>query len=285
MLVIPQGSLFLRKSEQESLGLPVAKNTDSYATRASIALTILIACSLVGAVVAAVWPQSATAIFLSSWGAFVLAAAVFVAWLFRAYRNLGTLGIESLFYSPRWAVLGYVVPIVNAYVPKQMVDDLWRASFAGPKSTDGESRWPLIPAPSWIAAWWGSQVTFIYVLLPLWFVADGFVTAQIVAVSGCLALVVSGGFGLHLVRAITARQMAIFAELDVVDVKQRPAICPLCKAPLRTRRAKQCPSCLLDWHDFDKLKFLGGHKAIPRTGAAALRATNEASSNTARVVG
>ena len=35
------------------------------------------------------------------------------------------------------------------------------------------------------------------------------------------------------------------------------APCPYCSKPLRTARARQCPHCLMDWHDENRPRRLG----------------------------
>lgn len=60
----------------------------------------------------------------------------FLVWFRRAYRNLPILGAESLRFSNGWAVGAWFVPFLNLVRPKQLADDIWRASD------------PALPAPS-----------------------------------------------------------------------------------------------------------------------------------------
>jgi hypothetical protein len=46
----------------------------------------------------------------------------------RAYRNLPALGAESPRFSSGWAVGAWFVPFLNLVRPKQIMDDIWRAS-------------------------------------------------------------------------------------------------------------------------------------------------------------
>jgi Domain of unknown function (DUF4328) len=58
-------------------------------------------------------------------------AIVFILWFFRAYRNLGRLGINGLRWSERWAVGAWFVPLLNFVRPKSIANDIWRGSDPG----------------------------------------------------------------------------------------------------------------------------------------------------------
>ncbi|NQV07735.1 DUF4328 domain-containing protein [bacterium] len=72
----------------------------------------------------------------------LITGILFASWLLRSYRNVLALGRPTS-YQPRWAVLGWLIPIVSLVVPKQVVDETWEQSN-GPLS----ARW-------WIHTWWG----------------------------------------------------------------------------------------------------------------------------------
>lgn len=273
MLFIPHGSVVAKKNP-DAPAPPIYEFTQSYASKASVALGSMAGLAIMGLAVVVFLPQLAATVFKLSWVVFLLASAVFIAWLFRAYRNLASFNIEGLQFAPRWAVLGYILPVANAFVPKQLVDDLWCASYAAPKSPGGAPHWQHLRAPSWLGAWWGAQLAFVY-LLPMLSIAAP-IFSQFAAGLACLALGVTGGLGVRLIREVEARQSARFSENGAIDKTDRErATCPLCKAPLRSVRAKQCPSCLLDWHDFDKLKFLGS----PRTSHGRASSTSSVAGN------
>ncbi|MFC1995866.1 DUF4328 domain-containing protein [Chloroflexota bacterium] len=44
---------------------------------------------------------------------FVITAVLFYMWIHRAHRNLPSLGVSGLKYSPGWAVGGFFIPILN----------------------------------------------------------------------------------------------------------------------------------------------------------------------------
>lgn len=61
--------------------------------------------------------------------AVLLTAIFFLRWFHRAYASLGELGESGLKYSPRWAVGGFFVPILNLFRPREVMMELWtRAS-------------------------------------------------------------------------------------------------------------------------------------------------------------
>jgi len=57
----------------------------------------------------------------------------FLFWFHRAYRNLPALGGDRR-YGTGWAIGSWFVPFLNAWRPKQIVNDIWRES--GPRTTD-----------------------------------------------------------------------------------------------------------------------------------------------------
>ena len=57
-----------------------------------------------------------------------LATVLLIGWTRRAYRNLPALDVSGLLLHRRWAVVGWLIPVVNLFVPKRILDDTWRAS-------------------------------------------------------------------------------------------------------------------------------------------------------------
>lgn len=56
----------------------------------------------------------------------LVAGITFVRWFHRAYRNLDVLAPEARRFHEGWAVLGWIVPVVWFWRPKQVADDLAR---------------------------------------------------------------------------------------------------------------------------------------------------------------
>lgn len=95
--------------------------------------------------------------------AIVLAATLFVWWMARGYRNLPALGVRRLRIGPRWAVWSWFVPFVNLVVPKEAVDDLWRAS--DPNVAVYSPSWRASTVPFRIHLWWLAIVGAAVLLL------------------------------------------------------------------------------------------------------------------------
>ncbi len=56
------------------------------------------------------------------------ALIAFLIWFYRAHRNLQALGIRRRRYSSPWAVVLFLVPILNLYFAYDLVKELWRQS-------------------------------------------------------------------------------------------------------------------------------------------------------------
>ncbi len=82
---------------------------------------------------------------------FLITAIVFVWWFHRAYKNLLPLGAAPLRYGTGWAVGGWFIPFFNFVRPKQVMNDIWRASDpALPPAKQAAGR-PVSPLINW---WW-----------------------------------------------------------------------------------------------------------------------------------
>ncbi|MCK2212845.1 DUF4328 domain-containing protein [Actinomadura sp. ATCC 31491] len=84
---------------------------------------------------------------------YLAAAVAFLVWLYRTRVNAEALAPHAHRHSRVWAVLGWVVPIVALWFPKQVVDDVWDASARTPSP-------PKALFHAWWAAWlvsnWGA---------------------------------------------------------------------------------------------------------------------------------
>jgi hypothetical protein len=76
-------------------------------------------------------------------------------WTRRLYENLRALGTRELRFPERWALAGWFVPFLNLVRPKQIVDDIWRASdpVRHPKKA-----WDQRPVSNLLHWWWFSWV-------------------------------------------------------------------------------------------------------------------------------
>ena len=87
----------------------------------------------------------------ASW--FLVTAGLWLSWFRRAYLNLPALGARRLRYRPWWAVGAWLVPVFSLFRPKQVLDDVWRASDPAlpPDQADAWRRQPVARLLGW---WW-----------------------------------------------------------------------------------------------------------------------------------
>jgi len=82
----------------------------------------------------------------------LIAAGVFIAWFFQAYKNMRRLGVQNMRYGNGWAIGSWFVPILSLFRPKQMANDIWRGSERG---ADVNSGWKQVQVPALVHWWWG----------------------------------------------------------------------------------------------------------------------------------
>ncbi len=82
----------------------------------------------------------------------------FLFWFSRVYRNLPALGAKGLQQSPRLAVALWFAPIVNFWMPLQVVASIWKASEPVTTDNDPATR-RAVPFPALLAVWWMGWLT------------------------------------------------------------------------------------------------------------------------------
>jgi hypothetical protein len=87
----------------------------------------------------------------------LLTATAFIIWFHRAYRNLAGLGARSLRFSTGWAIGAWFVPLLNLVRPKQLMDDIWRASDPVLAGQTGEA-WKQRRVSRLVHAWWAAFI-------------------------------------------------------------------------------------------------------------------------------
>ncbi|MCC5576351.1 DUF4328 domain-containing protein [Microtetraspora sp. AC03309] len=93
---------------------------------------------------------------------YVGTVVMFLVWLFRARTNAELLSPWPQRHTKPWVVLGWFVPIVCWWFPKQIVDDIWNSSkpdaHVSPLATARRSglvgAWWL----AWLISTWGSKL-------------------------------------------------------------------------------------------------------------------------------
>jgi Protein kinase domain/Domain of unknown function (DUF4328) len=159
---------------------------------------------------------------------FLVSATLFLAWFRRAYANLAPLGARRLRYGRWWAVGAWVLPVLSLFRPKQLLNDIWRASDPGLPPDMGD-RWRHRPVSPLLGWWWLAFLASILVrsitteavhaaasvmtlgLLPSQL--DRFQASADVQVLADLLTVLAGLLALGVVRRTTMRQEQRAARL------------------------------------------------------------------------
>jgi uncharacterized protein DUF4328 len=88
----------------------------------------------------------------SQMGLLLLSGIAFLMWFHRSHRNLPALRARILKYSPRWAVGGFFIPIMNLYRPYQVMQEVWTES--DPFSVKGADDLTGRPVSGALVGWW-----------------------------------------------------------------------------------------------------------------------------------
>jgi hypothetical protein len=141
----------------------------------------------------------------------ILAGVALIVWLYRAYRNVTALGSTPLRRQPFWAIAGWFVPVWNLWVPKQIVNDVWRGSDPGHLGAD--PKWARNrDVPGLLLAWWiGPAVFWVVAFIVAGSVVDlttidGTLRANLVGMGFQLMILISAVLSFQVVSRVTDRQ-------------------------------------------------------------------------------
>jgi hypothetical protein len=85
----------------------------------------------------------------------LIAIVVVIVWTYHARINAERLTYANEHRHSRvWAWLGWLVPVVNLWFPKQIIDDVWRASDPRLQGVPLQQR----PSPTLTTRWWTAYV-------------------------------------------------------------------------------------------------------------------------------
>jgi hypothetical protein len=144
---------------------------------------------------------------------FIAAAVLFVRWFYRAYSNLEPLGATSLRSRRGWAIGIWFVPILNLWRPKQLADDIWRASDPRRPVHQGGG-WREAKVPRLLGLWWAFYLlTWLAANYALRTQGDGAdlgqeMTSTAAYVVADLASIVAALLAIKVVARLTERQEA-----------------------------------------------------------------------------
>ena len=97
-----------------------------------------------------------------TWAVRLAGAIAFIAWMYRAYRNVDAVEPGGRRFDHGWAIGAWFVPFLAMWRPKQIINDIWRAGDASRAFVIG-----------WL--WW----TLWLVMTPLyWFANSAYTSAQ-----------------------------------------------------------------------------------------------------------
>jgi serine/threonine protein kinase len=167
---------------------------------------------------------------------FLVTAVLWLAWFRRAYRNLPALGARRLRFRLWWAVGAWLLPVFSLFRPKQVLNDVWRASDPD-LAPDQAATWRGRPVAELLGWWWLAFVASVLVrsittaavhaaadfmllgLLPTQL--DRFQASAGMQVVADLLTVVCGLLALRVVRRATTRQGERAAHLAAAGALAR----------------------------------------------------------------
>lgn len=82
---------------------------------------------------------------------YILAAILFLIWIHRSYKNLTSLNVSGLRFSPGWAVGWFFVPVMSLFRPYQVTSEIYRASTPHVDAAIDDTSWHNIATSPIIA--------------------------------------------------------------------------------------------------------------------------------------
>lgn len=164
--------------------------------------------------------------------AYVATIVGFIVWFRRAYRNTAGLHATGMRFKPGWAVGAWFVPVLNLWRPKQISNDIWRATDpALPRQATG---WQDDPVHGLIHWWWAAWIAagvFGNISTRVYLDAETLseqLSASAVSAVADVIFIVAAILAILVVRAITIRQEEREEMLRTTTQPQAP---PASQAP------------------------------------------------------
>jgi hypothetical protein len=137
---------------------------------------------------------------------FMGSAVAVPMWMHRAYRNLPALGAQALRWSPRWAAGGWFIPFANFVIPFLVMRELWHHSGGMPE--------PPGPRPWWAAFIASGALAYASTVATRSGLAGGSAIASAISLVSTVGYAIAGILLILLLRRITRRQQARYAQLQ-----------------------------------------------------------------------
>jgi Domain of unknown function (DUF4328) len=145
--------------------------------------------------------------------AFLITGVVFIVWTRRVYRNLRPLDCIDLRHREGWAVGAWFVPFASLFLPKQILNDVWRGSDPDAESPMRLAGRRVSPILDW---WW----TVFLTACILRFAANGRVSDAGFETADQLEALRSG-LTVSIVHAVVLLVAAVLAWRVVTEITRR----------------------------------------------------------------
>lgn len=91
----------------------------------------------------------------------IVCTFLLLSWMYRAYSNLHGLRSPKLRFSKSAAVWSWFLPVVNLFVPPQIMSDIWKRTprCCNPEFTETENKEEESP----VRSWWALQISALAV--------------------------------------------------------------------------------------------------------------------------
>lgn len=147
---------------------------------------------------------------LAQFVAFFATTVAFIVWFRRAYRNTAGLGATGTRYRSGWSLGAWFVPILAFFRPKQITNDIWRAS--DPELPRHATGWQANKVHGLIHWWWAIWVVATVVsnfsarsYFSAETLSEQLLASSMAAVANVVSIV-AAVLAILVVRAITIRQ-------------------------------------------------------------------------------
>jgi hypothetical protein len=138
------------------------------------------------------------ALFLQGYAGYGATAVALIVWLWRVRANAEFMDAAPQRWGRPWVIIGWFVPILSLWMPRQIVADVWRATAPGRRTFLINAWWLL-----WLLLW-GVDVSLRFVDAPQSF--DAMTTQMEFVVLDSLVGIAAAVLAVLVVRAVSRAQ-------------------------------------------------------------------------------